>query len=66
MDSQAERHRLESIAQQSLYAHGASGLSVRHSYSIVERFLRDGSILELGAAEGVMTAIQSAARQHLD
>ncbi|MEJ7813447.1 MAG: class I SAM-dependent methyltransferase [Gemmatimonadaceae bacterium] len=55
MDSQAERHRLESIAQHSLYAHGASGLSVRHSYSIVERFLRDGSILELGAAEGVMT-----------
>jgi 2-polyprenyl-3-methyl-5-hydroxy-6-metoxy-1,4-benzoquinol methylase len=50
-----ELHRLEKIAGESLYAAGVNSDTVRYSFHIFERHLRGTSILEMGAAEGVMT-----------
>jgi len=52
-----ERERLERIAENSLYAAGVNADTVRYSFRIFERYLRGGSILELGPAEGVMTQL---------
>ncbi len=52
---EAEAKRLESISDQSLYAAGPSSAMVRYSFAIAERHLRQGSLLEMGPAEGVMT-----------
>jgi hypothetical protein len=46
---------LEKIASTSLYGCGASGSSVKYSFEIFDRYIKDGSILELGPAEGIMT-----------
>jgi len=54
-DPISEVGRLNEIAQNSLYAAGPSGASVKYSFRVFSRFLRGGSILELGPAEGVMT-----------
>jgi 2-polyprenyl-3-methyl-5-hydroxy-6-metoxy-1,4-benzoquinol methylase len=52
-----ERARLEGIAAKSLYAAGVNADTVCYSFRIFERYLRGDSILEMGAAEGVMTAL---------
>jgi 2-polyprenyl-3-methyl-5-hydroxy-6-metoxy-1,4-benzoquinol methylase len=52
-----ELTRLADIADQSLYAAGANASTVRYSFEIFARYLRGDSILELGAAEGVMTEL---------
>ena len=52
-----ERARLEGIAAKSLYAAGVNADTVRYSFRIFERYLRGDSILEMGPAEGVMTAL---------
>jgi 2-polyprenyl-3-methyl-5-hydroxy-6-metoxy-1,4-benzoquinol methylase len=52
-----EHERLENIARNSLYAAGLNADSIRYSFRIFERHLRGASILEMGPAEGVMTAL---------
>ena len=52
-----ETARLENIAQKSMYAHGIDGHNVQYSGKIFMRHLVQGSVLELGPAEGLMTDI---------
>ena len=50
-----EKKHLENIAYDSWYAKGANYASILYSEKIFERHLNEGSVLELGPAEGVMT-----------
>ena len=50
-----EKAHLERISQDSLYAAGLSGESIRYSFKIACRSLVGETLLELGPAEGVMT-----------
>ena len=51
----SEHDRLEHIAAASLYASGVNPDTVKYSFTIFERHLRNGSVLEMGPAEGLMT-----------
>lgn len=51
-----EQTRLASIAEDSWYALGANGASVQYSAKILARFFHPSACLELGPAEGLMTA----------
>lgn len=51
----SEKERLDAISRDSLYSAGANAKTVEYSYEVFSRFMRDGPILELGPAEGVMT-----------
>jgi 2-polyprenyl-3-methyl-5-hydroxy-6-metoxy-1,4-benzoquinol methylase len=53
---QDEQLRLEAIAADSRYAAGVNGTSVEYSARIFGRHFRPGRCLELGPAEGVVTA----------
>lgn len=55
MSVEQEAQRLESISGASLYAAGPSAAMVKYSFRVAERHLREGSLLEMGPAEGVMT-----------
>jgi 2-polyprenyl-3-methyl-5-hydroxy-6-metoxy-1,4-benzoquinol methylase len=55
MMSQAEKIRLESISNVSLYCAGVNSASIRYSFKIAQRHMVGDTILELGPAEGVMT-----------
>ena len=61
----SEKRRLEAIAGDSRYAAGANEASIRHSFTVFQRYLAAGSILELGPAEGVMTELLAATGQRL-
>jgi 2-polyprenyl-3-methyl-5-hydroxy-6-metoxy-1,4-benzoquinol methylase len=50
-----EKKRVDEIAARSRYAEGLNTQTTRYSYGIFERYLRPGTVLELGPAEGVMT-----------
>jgi 2-polyprenyl-3-methyl-5-hydroxy-6-metoxy-1,4-benzoquinol methylase len=50
-----EVSHLERIAGDSWYAVGANPATIRYSHEVFVRHFRDGSALELGPAEGVMT-----------
>ncbi len=50
-----EQQRLEAIAKDSLYTTMANTMTIEYSYEIFKRFLKAGTILELGPAEGIMT-----------
>jgi len=50
-----EISHLERIAGDSWYAVGANPSTIRYSHEVFARHFRDGSALELGPAEGVMT-----------
>ena len=50
-----EVDRLEVMAGRSLYGVGANAASIRYGFRIIRRYLVDGSVLELGPAEGLMT-----------
>ena len=52
---ESESQRLEKIADNSLYAAGVNTDSIRYSFHVFSRHLCGASILEMGAAEGVMT-----------
>lgn len=52
----AEQQRLENVAQDSWYLTGVAPRTSHYNARIFKRHLRPGSILELGPAEGVMTA----------
>lgn len=49
------KDKLESIASNSLYATPANALMIEYCFEVFLRFLRKGSLLELGPAEGIMT-----------
>ena len=49
------QENLERIAENSLYAKGANVDTIKYSFEIFRRFLKDKSILEMGPAEGIMT-----------
>ena len=50
-----EQQRLESISQKSLYTTFSNSMTIEYCYKIFSRFLKNGSVLELGPAEGLMT-----------
>ncbi len=49
--------QLDAIARDSVYALGCNGAMIRYSWSIARRHLPPGRLLEMGPAEGVMTAL---------
>lgn len=51
-----EKQRLDAVAGDSWYARGVSAISLRHQTRVFERHWRPGACLELGPAEGLMTA----------
>ncbi len=53
--SASESSRLGSIAAKSRYSEGVNGAMIACSFKVFRRFLRSGSILEMGPAEGMMT-----------
>lgn len=57
MTDPEEAARLDAIAARSLYSQSVYDLTVRHCFEVFTRWLRPGSILELGPAEGTMTAM---------
>lgn len=48
-------NRIESIAEDNVYGIGMAKISTEYGCDIFQRFLREGSILELGPADGIMT-----------
>ena len=57
MTMEDEAARLERIASVSRYAAGVNTDTIRYSFRIFERHLGGETILELGPAEGLMTAL---------
>ena len=55
--STEEKNRLEGIANGLLYSTGANGAMVNYSFRVAQRYLAGDSVLEMGPAEGVMTAL---------
>lgn len=53
----SEKAILEDIAVRSVYALGANAASTQYCFRVLQRFLADGDILELGPADGVMTGM---------
>jgi 2-polyprenyl-3-methyl-5-hydroxy-6-metoxy-1,4-benzoquinol methylase len=49
--------QLDAIARDSIYALGCNGAMIRYSWSIARRHLPPGRLLEMGPAEGIMTAL---------
>lgn len=49
------KNKLEEVAKNSLYTSFTNSATILHSFSIFEKYLGRGSILELGPAEGLMT-----------
>ena len=47
--------KLEEVAQNSLYTSFTNTMTIEYSFEIFNRFLKKGTILELGPAEGLMT-----------
>ena len=50
-----ELERLQNISLQSLYSSGVMKNAIEHCFKIIQRYAVDGSVLELGPAEGLMT-----------
>lgn len=50
-----EKERLERIASNSLYTTFSNTMMIEYCYEVFSRYLVQGSILELGPAEGLMT-----------
>src|SRR5580692_3558966 len=63
--SQAEKIRLESISNVSLYCAGVNSASIKYSFKIAQRHMVGETILELGPAEGVMTELLAATGKRL-
>jgi 2-polyprenyl-3-methyl-5-hydroxy-6-metoxy-1,4-benzoquinol methylase len=63
--SRDEMAHLERISNESLYAAGANSATIKYSFSIASRHLVGDSILEMGPAEGVMTALLAATGKKL-
>lgn len=52
-----ERTRLDHIAEESKYAIGANAYTIQYSGSLFLKHMQEGSVLEMGPAEGLMTDI---------
>ena len=52
-----EQENLLRISRVSLYSAGVMHAAISHCFSILKRHLRDGNVLEMGPAEGVMTEL---------
>lgn len=52
-----EKTHLEGIAQHSMYAAGVNFATIEYSFKLAERYLVGSNLLEMGPAEGVMTAL---------
>jgi 2-polyprenyl-3-methyl-5-hydroxy-6-metoxy-1,4-benzoquinol methylase len=52
-----EAEHLEKIAINSLYNDRIGQTEIKYAFSIIEKFIKEGSILELGPAEGIMTEL---------
>ena len=63
--SNDEKNRLETIANGLQYSTGANGAMVNYSFRIAQRYLNGDSVLEMGPAEGVMTALLAATGKDL-
>ncbi len=63
--STAERARLESISNVSLYSAGVNSASMKYAFKIFRRHMVGDSILELGPAEGVMTELLAGTEKQL-
>lgn len=50
-----EKQRLQTVAENSLYTTFANSMTIEYCYEIYARFLKEGNVLELGPAEGLMT-----------
>lgn len=50
------KEKLEQVAEKSLYTTFTNSATIEYSFKIFRRFLQPGKILELGPAEGLMTA----------
>lgn len=50
---------LDEIARRTLYGAGPSAVMVRHTFSVFAPYIRGRSLLEVGAAEGIMTELLS-------
>jgi 2-polyprenyl-3-methyl-5-hydroxy-6-metoxy-1,4-benzoquinol methylase len=60
-----EAERLAAIAAASRYSAGVNADTVRYSFTVLARHLAGDSILEMGAAEGVMTELLAATGRQL-
>jgi 2-polyprenyl-3-methyl-5-hydroxy-6-metoxy-1,4-benzoquinol methylase len=56
-----EQENLLRISQVSLYSAGIMQVDVSYCFRILKRHLREGNLLEMGPAEGVMTALLASA-----
>lgn len=65
MKTQEELKNLQDIASDSWYCRGVNTDTVLYSYTIFDRYIKPGSILELGPAEGVMTELLAKRDQSL-
>jgi 2-polyprenyl-3-methyl-5-hydroxy-6-metoxy-1,4-benzoquinol methylase len=52
-----EKAKLEAIASDSWYSRGVNTDTIHYSHRVFRRFWRQGKCLEMGPAEGVMTAL---------
>lgn len=65
MSSTTELQRLAEIASDSWYAKGVSGTMIQYTFRIFSRYLQPDRVLELGPAEGIMTALLAPVSKHL-
>lgn len=52
---QSEVQRLENVAKDSLYTTMSNTMMIEYCFKVFKRYFKEGSILEMGPAEGVMT-----------
>lgn len=50
-----EKQRLHAVAEKSLYTTFANTMTIEYCYEVYTRFFKNGNVLELGPAEGLMT-----------
>jgi 2-polyprenyl-3-methyl-5-hydroxy-6-metoxy-1,4-benzoquinol methylase len=61
----AEKVRLETISNVSLYCAGVNSASIKYAFRVAQRHMVGDTILELGPAEGVMTELLAATGKKL-
>ncbi|MBL8600876.1 MAG: class I SAM-dependent methyltransferase [Myxococcales bacterium] len=57
MSHTEEKSRIDEIASQSLYAAGVNTDTIQYCFEVFKRYVGPGRMLEMGPAEGVMTAL---------
>lgn len=50
------KNKLEDVAANSLYTTFTNSTTIEYSYRVFKRYIKAGTVLELGAAEGLMTS----------